>query len=59
MNALNTAIKFFQDCGLFIYPSLLIMALGLAISIERTIFLSRARRPRAAARTSTPRWRKA
>jgi len=43
MNALNTAIKFFQDCGLFIYPSLLIMALGLAISIERTIFLSRAR----------------
>lgn len=43
MNALNTAIKFFQDCGLFIYPSLLIMALGLAISIERTIFLSKAR----------------
>ena len=21
MNALNTAIKFFQDCGLFIYPA--------------------------------------
>ena len=43
MNALNTAIKFFQDCGLFIYPSLLIMALGLAIAIERFVFLSRAR----------------
>lgn len=43
MNALNTAIKFFQDCGLFIYPSLFIMSLGLAIAIERFIFLSRAR----------------
>lgn len=43
MNALNTAIKFFQDCGLFIYPSVLIMALGLAIAIERFIFLNKAR----------------
>ncbi len=43
MNALNTAVKFFQDCGLFIYPSLLIMSLGLAIAIERLVFLSRAR----------------
>ena len=43
MNALSTAIKFFQDCGLFIYPSILIMALGLSIAIERFIFLNRAR----------------
>ena len=43
MNALSTAIKFFQDCGLFIYPSALIMALGLAIAIERFMFLTRAR----------------
>jgi biopolymer transport protein ExbB len=43
MNAFNTAVKFFQDCGLFIYPSILIMALGLAIAIERFIFLSRTR----------------
>ena len=43
MNALNTAIKFFQDCGLFIYPSLIIMALGLSIAIERVIFLNKAR----------------
>ena len=43
MNALSTAIKFFQDCGLFIYPSILIMALGLAIAIERFMFLTRAR----------------
>ncbi len=43
MNAFQTAVKFFQDCGLFIYPSLLIMAMGLAIAIERFIFLTRAR----------------
>jgi len=43
MNAFATAVKFFQDCGLFIYPSLLIMALGLAIAIERFVFLNRAR----------------
>ena len=43
MNALNTAIKFFQDCGIFIYPSVLIMTLGLAIAIERLIFLGKAR----------------
>lgn len=43
MNAFNTAVKFFQDCGLFIYPSLLIMSIGLAIGIERYIVLNRAR----------------
>ena len=43
MNAFQTAVKFFQDCGLFIYPSILIMALGVAIAIERFIFLSKAR----------------
>jgi biopolymer transport protein ExbB len=43
MNAINVAVKFFQDCGLFIYPSLMIMALGLSIAIERFIFLNRAR----------------
>ncbi len=43
MDALSTAIKFFQDCGLFIYPSALIMALGVTIAIERFIFLSKAR----------------
>ncbi|MFN4265177.1 MAG: MotA/TolQ/ExbB proton channel family protein [Aquabacterium sp.] len=44
MNAFQTAVKFFQDCGLFIYPSLLIMALGLAIAVERWMYLSRARK---------------
>ena len=43
MSTFDTAVKFFQDCGLFIYPSILIMSLGLAISIERFIFLNRAR----------------
>ena len=43
MNAFDTVVKFFHDSGMFIYPSLLIMALGLAISIERFIFLRRAR----------------
>src|SRR6516164_8357697 len=43
MSPLATAIKFFQDCGLFIYPSLLIMATGVSIAIERFMFLQRAR----------------
>jgi biopolymer transport protein ExbB len=43
MNAFHTAVKFFQDCGLFIYPSLFIMATGLAIAIERFVFLNRSR----------------
>ena len=43
MLTFSMVVKFFQDCGLFIYPSLLIMALGLAIAIERFVFLNRAR----------------
>ena len=43
MNTFSTVVKFFQDCGLFIYPSVLIMAMGLAIAIERFMILSRAR----------------
>ena len=39
MNTFNTVVKFFQDSGMFIYPSILIMALGLAIAIERFVFL--------------------
>ena len=33
MSAFETAVKFFQDSGLFIYPSILIMALGLSTAI--------------------------
>ena len=43
MNTLNTVVKFFVDCGAFLYPSLLMMALGLAIAIERFVFLRKAR----------------
>jgi biopolymer transport protein ExbB len=43
MDTFNTVVKFFVDCGPFLYPSLAMMALGLAIAIERWIFLRRAR----------------
>ena len=43
MNTFNTVVKFFVDCGPFLYPSLLMMALGLAIAIERFVFLRKAR----------------
>ena len=43
MDTLNTVVKFFVDCGPFLYPSLAMMAVGLAIAVERFIFLSKAR----------------
>lgn len=43
MSAFETIVKFFQDSGYFIYASVFIMALGLAIAIERFVVLSRAR----------------
>jgi len=43
MNTYSTVVKFFQDSGVFIYPSILIMAIGLAIALERFFYLSRAR----------------
>ena len=43
MNTFQTVVKFFVDCGPFLYPSLTLMALGLAIAIERFVFLRRAR----------------
>jgi biopolymer transport protein ExbB len=43
MDTFDLAIKFFRDCGLFIYPSLLIMTLGVTIAIERFIFLNKSR----------------
>jgi biopolymer transport protein ExbB len=43
MDTFNTVVKFFVDCGPFLYPSLIMMALGLAIAVERWVFLRRAR----------------
>jgi biopolymer transport protein ExbB/TolQ len=43
MNIFEFAIKFFQDSGLAIYPSILIAAVGMAIAAERFVFLAKAR----------------
>jgi biopolymer transport protein ExbB/TolQ len=43
MDTFNTVVKFFVDCGPVLYPSLAMMALGLAIAIERFLFLRKAR----------------
>jgi len=43
MDAYATIVGFFQSGGFFMYPIVLILALGLAIAIERYIFLSMAK----------------
>jgi biopolymer transport protein ExbB/TolQ len=40
MDTYNAIVSFFQDGGLFMYPILIIFALGLAIAIERYIYLT-------------------
>ena len=42
MSLIDSAVKFFQDSGPAIYPSILIMSFGVAIAIERFVFLRRA-----------------
>lgn len=41
MDAINTIIRFLQDGGVFMYPIMLVFAAGLAIAIERYIFLNK------------------
>ncbi|HFC53559.1 MAG TPA: MotA/TolQ/ExbB proton channel family protein, partial [Gammaproteobacteria bacterium] len=41
METLNTIIGFFQTGGLFMYPILFILAAGIAIGIERYLYLGR------------------
>jgi len=43
MQALDTIVRFFQDGGVFMYPLIVIFAIGIAIAIERYIYLSGAR----------------
>lgn len=43
MDSFDTIIRFFQDGGVFMYPIMLVLALGVAIAIERYIHLTRAR----------------
>lgn len=40
----ETVIQFFQSGGIFMYPILLVLALGTAIALERYIYLSNIRR---------------
>ncbi len=41
MNFFNTAVNFFRDGGVFLYPLALILVVGVAISIEKFIFVTR------------------
>jgi biopolymer transport protein ExbB/TolQ len=43
MDIYSTIVGFFQSGGLFMYPIVVILALGLAIAVERYIYLSMAK----------------
>jgi len=40
MQAYSTIVGFFQEGGLFMYPIVLVLALGLAIAVERWVYLT-------------------
>ena len=40
MEVYSTIVRFFQEGGMFMYPIVLVFALGLAIAVERYLFLS-------------------
>ncbi len=42
-NTYNTIVKFLQDGGFFMYPIALVLAIGIAISLERWVYLARER----------------
>jgi len=44
MSTYTTVVKFFQEGGFFMYPILLVLAFGVAVGIERYIYITRARR---------------
>ena len=41
---LDTIVRFFQEGGPFMYPIAIVLALGLAITLERFFYLSAVRR---------------
>ncbi len=41
MEVFGTIVRFFQNGGLFMYPIVIILAIGLSIAIERYIYLTR------------------
>ena len=49
MDVMQTIVRFFQEGGPFMFPISIVLALGLAVAIERYIFLSMARRTNKAA----------
>lgn len=40
MNSMNTVVSFFQNGGPFMYPIALVLVIGLALAIERWVFLT-------------------
>ena len=42
METYTTIVRFFQEGGFFMYPIALVMAVGVAVAIERYVYLSRA-----------------
>ncbi|HEB59355.1 MAG TPA: MotA/TolQ/ExbB proton channel family protein [Gammaproteobacteria bacterium] len=40
MEVFNSIVRFFQEGGIFMYPIMLVLAIGAAIAIERYIYLS-------------------
>ncbi len=40
MDAISAIVRFFQEGGMFMYPLVVVLALGLAIAIERWLFLT-------------------
>jgi biopolymer transport protein ExbB/TolQ len=43
LEAYSAVVKFFQEGGMFMYPILLVLALGIAIAIERYMYLTYAK----------------
>lgn len=43
MNMINTILRFFQDGGAFMYPIAIVLVIGMAVVIERWLFLSYAK----------------
>ena len=41
MDVFSSIVSFFQSGGVFMYPIVVVFALGLAISIERYVYLSK------------------
>ena len=40
MSAFSTIVRFFQEGGLFMYPIVIVLALGLSIAVERWLYLT-------------------